>query len=74
MSSHDTQWTTVCVCVCVCGEGEGRGGGMLRGEGEAVLFLLGQSLYQIVSDGAWCLQHSIKQSIKVATQQVRASM
>ena len=41
----------MCVCVCVCGEGECRGGGMLRGEGEAVLFLLGQSLHQIVSDG-----------------------
>ena len=64
----------LCMCVYMCVWWEGGEGGMLKGEGEAVLFLLGQSLPQIVSDGAWCLQHSIKQSIKVATQQVRASM
>ena len=64
VKTHNGQ-LSVYVCVCVVRE---RGDGMLKGEGESVLFLLGQSLHQIVSDGAWCLQHSIKQSINIATQ------
>lgn len=60
----------VCVFVVRGSVGEGA---CLEGRGR-LSFFCWDSLYQIVSDGAWCLQHSIKQSIKVATQQVRASM